>query len=248
MPIRRRMALTSVERAMMSAPSTRIEPADGSSRRLQQRSSVLFPDPDGPITNTSSCAWTARSMPCSTSVAPKVLRRPRMSRIGGFSSGISYRSLSWHGICAPSPPSGGEGRGEWVYPRVLSLWKHPSPRPSPRKSGARERKRSAWKIKCAGAVPISPARRRVWRRIVARHVGHPVTRKHGHGRGAGRRRDAEPLLVHFCHGAVELHALDDVLERVAHRGGVLARRRRPDEAGRVEIRQFELWTVLDRPR
>ena len=55
MPIRRRMALMLVEGAMMSVPSTWIEPADASSKRLQQRSSVLLPDPDGPMTNTSSC-------------------------------------------------------------------------------------------------------------------------------------------------------------------------------------------------
>src|SRR5262252_4986975 len=34
-----------------------------------------------------------------------------------------------HSACAPSPPSsGGEGRGEGVYPRVIRPWKHPSPR------------------------------------------------------------------------------------------------------------------------
>ena len=37
-----------------------------------------------------------------------------------------------HSVRAPSPPLGGEGRGEGAYPRVLSALKRPSPRPSPR--------------------------------------------------------------------------------------------------------------------
>src|SRR5262245_58506799 len=207
MPMRRRMALMSVERAMMSAPSIQIEPADGSSRRLQQRSSVLLPEPDGPITNTNSCACTARSMPCSTSVSPKDLRRPRMSRIGGLSGGI--RDCPRHARAWPA------------HPRLA--------------------KNKTW---MAGTGPAMTefltARRRVRRRIVAGHVGHPVAREDGRRRGAGRGRNAEPFFVHLRHGAVELHALDGVLERVAKRGGILAGRRRPDEAGRIEIRQFEL--------
>ena len=67
MPMRRRMALMSVDGAMMSTPSMRIEPPLGSSRRLQQRSSVLLPEPDGPIMKTSCWGRTARSMPRSTS-------------------------------------------------------------------------------------------------------------------------------------------------------------------------------------
>ena len=67
MPMRRRMALMSVERAMMSMPSTRMEPPVGSSSRLQQRSNVLLPDPDGPMMKTSSCGATLRSIPRSTS-------------------------------------------------------------------------------------------------------------------------------------------------------------------------------------
>jgi len=52
---------------------------------------------------------------------------------------VSLR-LSGHAACAPSPPSsGGEGWVEGVYPQVVRLWRRPSPRPSPRKSGERER-------------------------------------------------------------------------------------------------------------
>ena len=40
--------------AQMFSPSTRTSPPVGSSSRLQQRSSVDLPEPDGPMTNTSS--------------------------------------------------------------------------------------------------------------------------------------------------------------------------------------------------
>src|SRR5262249_21319963 len=65
----------------MSTPSTRTEPLVGSSRRLQQRSSVDLPEPDGPITNTSSFGRTARAMPFSTSSAPNDLWSATTSRI-----------------------------------------------------------------------------------------------------------------------------------------------------------------------
>src|SRR5258707_15526911 len=90
MPMRRGMALMWVPRAMRSMPSTRIDPPVGSSRRLQQRSSVLLPEPDGPMMKTSSCGATARSMPRSTSTPLKLLRRPRTSRIGGAALVISW--------------------------------------------------------------------------------------------------------------------------------------------------------------
>src|SRR5689334_12994949 len=49
-----------------------------------------------------------------------------------------------HNVCAPSPPSpGGEGWGEGVHPRVICSWKRPSPRPSSRKRGEREREQCA---------------------------------------------------------------------------------------------------------
>src|SRR5215470_3749723 len=98
MPIWRRMALISVERAVISTPSTRIEPAEASSRRLQQRSKVLLPDPDGPITKTSCCGSTTRSIPRSTSTSWNLLRRPRISRMGGALVVITNRRV--HGARA----------------------------------------------------------------------------------------------------------------------------------------------------
>src|SRR5882724_10841397 len=93
MPIWRRMALMSVERAMTSTTATRIEPAEGSSRRLQQLSKVLLPDPDGPMTKTSCCDSTTRSIPRSTSTSWNLLRRPRISRMGGAPVVINYRRV-----------------------------------------------------------------------------------------------------------------------------------------------------------
>src|SRR5262245_12215765 len=93
MPIWRRMALISVERAVISTPSTRIEPAEASSRRLQQRSKVLLPDPDGPMTKTSCCGSTTRLIPRSTSTSWNVLRRARTSRMARASGVIGHRRV-----------------------------------------------------------------------------------------------------------------------------------------------------------
>src|ERR1041385_6697176 len=128
MPIFRRIALMSVARAIRSTPPSVIAPPLGSSSRLQQRSRVLLPEPDGPMMKTSSCGATLRSMPRSTSVAPNVLRSARTCRIGSLT-----------GLVA------------------LGL---------------------------------------VLGRIVAGHGGHAIAGEHRHRSRAGRRLDAEPLLVH----------------------------------------------------
>ena len=50
-----------------------LPPLVGSSSRLQQRSSVDLPEPEGPMMKTSSPCATARSIPFSTSAVPKDL-------------------------------------------------------------------------------------------------------------------------------------------------------------------------------
>ena len=66
MPMRRRAWLMLVRASSMSMPSTMIEPDDGSSSRLRQRNRVDLPEPDGPITNTSSRSSTFKSTPFRT--------------------------------------------------------------------------------------------------------------------------------------------------------------------------------------
>ena len=53
--------------------------------------------------------------------------------------------------------------------------------------------------------------------------------------------------MHLGDRAVELHAFDRVLERLAQLAGILAQRRRPHQAGRIEVGQLELRIVLHRP-
>src|SRR5262245_9990208 len=179
------MALISVEDAMISMPPTRIEPAEACSRRLQQRSKVLLPDPDGPMTNTSSCGSTTRSMPRSTSTSWNLLRSPRISRMGGAPIVINYRRLR-------------DARGRTLRPR-------------------------------------SSARRCVRSGIVAWHVGHAVAGEDGHRGGTRRRRDTEPFFVHLRDRAIEFHAFDRDIKRLAQLAGILAQRRSPHETGRIQV-------------
>ena len=58
MPIERRRALRSVARDVTSTPSKCTLPPLGSSSRLMQRSSVLLPEPEGPMMKTSSRSLT----------------------------------------------------------------------------------------------------------------------------------------------------------------------------------------------
>src|SRR5882762_4897949 len=81
MPIFWRTWLMSTSVRVMSVPSTTTEPLVGSSSRLQQRSSVDLPEPEGPMMKTSSPWATARSMPFSTSRVPKDLWSALTSRI-----------------------------------------------------------------------------------------------------------------------------------------------------------------------
>src|SRR5258706_11756301 len=83
MPMSLRTRFTSTCAAVIVTPSSSTVPALGLSSRLRQRSRVDLPEPDGPITHTTSRAWTARSTPFSTSVWPNDLRSPAARRITG---------------------------------------------------------------------------------------------------------------------------------------------------------------------
>ena len=62
MPMRVRAASMSRSRSIMSIPSTTIEPPVGVSSVLMQRSIVDLPDPEGPMTQTTSPLSTSRLM------------------------------------------------------------------------------------------------------------------------------------------------------------------------------------------
>src|SRR5687768_12105970 len=57
----------------MVSPATLISPCSYSSSRLTQRRKVVLPEPEAPMIATTSPSTTSRSMPLSTSVAPKRL-------------------------------------------------------------------------------------------------------------------------------------------------------------------------------
>ncbi len=70
-------------------PSTKIRPDVGCSSRLTQRSSVDLPEPEGPITQTTSPVSTWKSMPLSTSWSPNDLCRSCTSIAGACGSVVA---------------------------------------------------------------------------------------------------------------------------------------------------------------
>jgi hypothetical protein len=79
----RRAARRPLPRHVTGSPSKRISPCWLSSSRLAQRRSVDLPDPEEPISDTTSPARAVRSTPRRTSSAPKLLCRPVISITGG---------------------------------------------------------------------------------------------------------------------------------------------------------------------
>src|SRR5512134_1896227 len=63
-------------------PSTSIVPNEGSSRKLMQRSRVLFPEPLRPMMQTTSRGETSAEMPLRTCSRPKYLSRFETLTIG----------------------------------------------------------------------------------------------------------------------------------------------------------------------
>ncbi|CDN45691.1 hypothetical protein BN871_IM_00030 [Paenibacillus sp. P22] len=76
MPMFSRTLLMSVRRSLMSISSTMTVPSVMSSSRFRQRSKVLLPEPEGPMTQTTSPSWTFRSMPLRTWFVPKLFLSP----------------------------------------------------------------------------------------------------------------------------------------------------------------------------
>src|SRR5688572_26675613 len=67
-------------------PSTSMEPKDGSSRKLMQRSSVLLPDPLRPMMQTTSRAATSTETCFKTCRRPKYFSRFDILTIGAISA------------------------------------------------------------------------------------------------------------------------------------------------------------------
>ncbi len=70
MPHSRRISWMLRRSSVSSTPSTMIVPLVCFSRWLTQRMSVDLPDPDGPMTTTTSCLPTTRSMSVSAWKSP----------------------------------------------------------------------------------------------------------------------------------------------------------------------------------
>src|SRR5215813_3763624 len=127
----RRSALRSVLGDVTSMPSKTTLPAVGSSNRLMQRSSVLLPEPEGPMMKTSSRSPTAKSMPLRISVDPKLFLSPEMvsiairalpraslARIGvrSVAAGLMRcRIVARHARHARSREDGDRGRAGWGF-------------------------------------------------------------------------------------------------------------------------------------
>src|ERR1700681_2577077 len=79
MPTWLRIAASSPPLAVSRLPSTTTVPSCTASRPLMQRISVLLPEPDGPITTTTSPVATARSMSASTWFVPNHFWTPENS-------------------------------------------------------------------------------------------------------------------------------------------------------------------------
>src|SRR6056297_1014975 len=78
MPTSRRTSRIAASSSLSSTPSTSMVPASCTSRRLMQRMSVDFPEPEGPQMTTRSPSATSRSTSLSASKLPKRLVTPCM--------------------------------------------------------------------------------------------------------------------------------------------------------------------------
>ena len=74
-------------RGRYSRPSNTTDPDVGAAMKLTQRSSVLLPDPLGPMMHTTSPRSTSRSTPWSTSTEPNALVIDRSRRSGSATTG-----------------------------------------------------------------------------------------------------------------------------------------------------------------
>src|SRR5207245_1591804 len=69
-------------RPPISRPSSRMLPASGTMSPVIRLKRVVLPEPFGPITLTSSPAWTVSVMSSAAATPPKLLRKPSISSSG----------------------------------------------------------------------------------------------------------------------------------------------------------------------
>jgi hypothetical protein len=72
-PVSRRISWMFLTSSLSSTPSTVIRPRSCFSRRLMQRIRVDFPEPEGPMTTTTSCLPTRMLMSLRAMKSPKYL-------------------------------------------------------------------------------------------------------------------------------------------------------------------------------
>ena len=77
-----------VAKSSSGPPVNEIVPPSGVSSPFSERSTVVLPEPLGPMSTTTSPRRTSRSIERSTSLSPKDLRRPRAVS-SGESSGAA---------------------------------------------------------------------------------------------------------------------------------------------------------------
>ncbi len=87
------MSLFDCLRLSILSPLRRTSPLSISSSRQIQRASVLFPEPLGPITETTSPSFTERDMSSKTVRLPNDFFSPRTSKAGTDEDATSVKLL-----------------------------------------------------------------------------------------------------------------------------------------------------------
>src|SRR5699024_8019333 len=113
MPMWRLAPSMSQSRSVMSVPRTSTVPDSGCSSRWMHRRNVDFPEPDAPITQTTSPLRTEKSMPRSTWLSPNDLCR---SDIPTTSSVVEAADIRTSGPCLQSTYQVREREGDEQVP------------------------------------------------------------------------------------------------------------------------------------
>src|SRR6267142_317158 len=108
-----------------TAPSNSISPASIVSNPLVHRSSVDFPDPDGPIRHTTSPACTSSDTPSSALSSPYRLTTPRYRMTRGRSAFARCITRLSSVIQTPHSDVGELGNGDYGDERRILEQGHP---------------------------------------------------------------------------------------------------------------------------